>query len=65
MDIEAAKRVLWSMVREWEHIHDRLARDICNTEHGEVLSDYIMGLKYQMSGNEQRSKTTPRYHKVD
>ncbi|KAF2823673.1 aristolochene synthase [Ophiobolus disseminans] len=66
MDVEAAKRVLWSMVREWEKIHDRLAEEACNVEDGaEVLHSYVKGLEFQMSGNELWSKTTPRYHHVD
>jgi len=67
MDVEAAKRVLWSMVREWEEIHDSLAREACSTEvgKGEVMIKYVKGLEFQMSGNELWSMTTPRYHKVD
>ncbi|KAF2449305.1 Aristolochene synthase from penicillium Roqueforti [Karstenula rhodostoma CBS 690.94] len=67
MDIEASKRVLWGMVREWEHIHDRLVVEAIKTESVDegVLRSYVKGLEYQMSGNELWSKTTPRYHKVD
>ena len=69
MGIEAAKRVLWSMVREWEKIHDSLARDVCSSEVGEGgterLCNYVKGLELQMSGNEIWSRTTPRYHNVD
>lgn len=69
MDTEAAKRVLWSMVREWERIHDVLASDALSTETGiegtDVLSRYVKGLEFQMSGNELWSKSTPRYHAVD
>lgn len=67
MAIEASKRVLWGMVREWEMIHDSLVMEALETENVDetVLRNYVKGLEYQMSGNELWSKTTPRYHKVD
>jgi aristolochene synthase len=69
MGVEAAKRVLWSMVREWERIHENLAKDACSggVVGGELeaLCNYVKGLEFQMSGNELWSKTTPRYHEVD
>lgn len=62
LDIESSKKVLWSMVREWEIKHDAL----CNALHDapdliDTLALYVEGLKYQMSGNETWSMTTPRY----
>lgn len=61
LSVNAAKRVLWSMVREWEAKHEML----CTKTGMESLDDpkslYLQGLKYQMSGNELWSRTTPRY----
>jgi aristolochene synthase len=62
LDVAAAKRVLWSMVREWEMVHDYLYAELlglgkCNT----AVKQYIKGLEYQMSGNEIWSRTTLRY----
>jgi aristolochene synthase len=69
MDTEAAKRVLWSMVREWERLHCILASDVLSVgaDQGEqeALGHYVKGLEFQMSGNELWSKNTPRYHRVD
>ena len=64
LGINAAKRVLWVMVREWESIHDKLVSERLNTrdECSEASKLYMKGLAYQMSGNEQWSKTTLRYH---
>ncbi|GME30039.1 Aristolochene synthase [Neofusicoccum parvum] len=60
LSIPATKRVLWSMVREWELVHDELAAGM-NGESSEDARAYITGLEHQMSGNELWSKTTPRY----
>ncbi|KAK2755480.1 carbonyl reductase (NADPH-dependent) ari1 [Arachnomyces sp. PD_36] len=61
--IDAAKRVLFFMCREWELCHealvDRLRASGLQTP---TLEAYIKGLEYQMSGNEQWSKTTLRYN---
>ena len=63
---EASKRVLWSMVREWEVVHDQM----CGTMERKGIWDdqvraYTKGLEYQMSGNEEWSRTTKRYSVVD
>ena len=59
LDIEASKRVLWSMCREWELIHLKLVE---NLEHAsDNVKAYRRGLGYQMSGNELWSRTTYRY----
>lgn len=66
LDIEATKRVLWPMVREWEHVHDRMSEELlAGGVDSQAVKDYIRGLQYQMSGNELWSKTTPRYLEVD
>jgi len=63
LSVDAAKRVLWSMVREWEGVHDRLVTEMATaSELSPGARDYIRGLEYQMSGNELWSMTTPRYH---
>jgi aristolochene synthase len=62
LDIESSKRVLWTMVREWEAKHEALCNALCDPV--DLLSTqamYVEGLKYQMSGNEAWSKITPRY----
>jgi aristolochene synthase len=66
LDFEASKRVLWSMAREWEIVHENLARELlCSpAANSEAMRLYIKGLEYQMSGNERWSKTTPRYHNL-
>ena len=66
LSVEASKRVLWSMVREWEEVHDQM----CETMEreglwGDQVSMYAKGLEYQMSGNEEWSRTTKRYSLVD
>lgn len=66
LDFEASKRVLWSMAREWEQVHDNMAHELLTSvgANSEAMKLYIKGLEYQMSGNERWSKTTPRYHNV-
>lgn len=59
IDIEASKRVLWSMCREWELVHFALAQEK-QALRKEVIV-YCKGLEYQMSGNEMWSKATKRY----
>lgn len=63
LDIDAAKRVLWSMVKEWELVHDQLVADLIAAPVTRSLDvrKYMKGLEYQMSGNELWSKTTARY----
>ncbi|KAL8823934.1 MAG: hypothetical protein Q9191_005429 [Dirinaria sp. TL-2023a] len=63
LGVTATKRVLWTMVREWESTHDQLVADKLQASEGcsEAAKLYMKGLEYQMSGNEQWSKTTLRY----
>ena len=63
LSFDAAKRVLWSMTREWERTHDELAAEQLTAPAGlsQNAHDYIKGLEYQMSGNELWSNTTLRY----
>lgn len=63
LSTHAAKRVLWSLIREWEQTHDELAAEREANPDGcsQTVKDYIKGLEYQMSGNELWSKTTLRY----
>ncbi|OCL11144.1 Aristolochene synthase [Glonium stellatum] len=63
LDIPATKRVLWSMAREWEFVHDKMCAEKLASPEGcsRAVQDYMKGLEYQMSGNELWSKTTPRY----
>lgn len=65
LSFDASKRVLWSMVREWELVHDDLCAQILSGGCSEAAKFYMKGLEYQMSGNELWSRTTPRYSKVD
>lgn len=63
----AAKRVLWPLCREWEYEHDRLVnlrKQSSEFPPSENLLQYIRGLEYQISGNEQWSMTTPRYNSL-
>jgi aristolochene synthase len=60
LGISATKRVLWTMVREWELVHEAEAAALVGRSSAAVR-DYVRGLRCQMSGNELWSKTTPRY----
>lgn len=66
LDIEATKRVLWIMVREWEQVHTRLHADLLASPNGcsQVVETYIKGIEYQIAGNEEWCKTTLRYRKL-
>ena len=64
LDIEASKRVLWPMVREWELLHEKFMNEVTaryDNNCPQRLRDYVTGLQYQMSGNELWSRTTLRY----
>lgn len=63
LDIEASKRVLENLCREWERIHLEHLRS--SYEMGEDVARYCGGLGYQMSGNEMWSRHTRRYHAID
>ena len=59
LGIAATKRVLWSMVREWELVHDKMCDDLIGAgTSSQSVREYMRGLQYQMSGNEQWSRTT-------
>lgn len=60
----AAKRVLWTMCREWEYQFKDQARMILKNCDAQALRDYLLGLEHQMSGNEMWSATTKRYTEV-
>lgn len=63
IDAIAAKRVLWSMCREWERCHKTLVAKIEKEQKqaSPALRAYLKGLEYQMSGNEKWSESTLRY----
>ena len=63
IDPIAAKRVLWSMCREWERCHKKLVAKIEKEQQqaSPALRAYLKGLEYQMSGNEKWSESTLRY----
>lgn len=65
LSIEASRRVLWHMTREWEKVHDRLVVEVESQGCRDEVKDYMKGLEYQMSGNELWSKTTLRYSVVE
>ncbi|KAI9168056.1 Aristolochene synthase [Paramyrothecium foliicola] len=65
LDIDASRRVLWYMTREWEQVHDQLVADVEASGCRDEVKDYMKGLEYQMSGNELWSKTTLRYSVVE
>ncbi len=67
ININAAKRVLWAMCREWEMCHDELVakrKSAVGLGCSHDVSEYMQGLEYQMSGNELWSKSTKRYIEV-
>lgn len=65
VSVDAAKRILLNLSREWELRHKLL---VAKSEDGKsasvTLSAYLKGLEYQMSGNELWSRTTKRYNSV-
>lgn len=63
IETAAAKRVLWSMCREWERRHSELEAGYKKRKPApsQSILTYIKGLEYQISGNEQWSETTKRY----
>ena len=66
LTIAASKRVLWVLCREWELVHQQLVakREGDLKTASPVVSDYMKGLEYQMSGNRHWSHTTKRYSEV-
>ena len=62
LGIEASKRVLWSMCREWELLHlTYLDREKKKENSRPEVTRYCEGLGYQMSGNELWCRNTMRY----
>jgi aristolochene synthase len=61
VSIPAAKRVLYSLCREWEVRHVQLVQEVLAQRDTPEMRLYLNGLEYQMSGNELWSKTTLRY----
>lgn len=59
VSVEAAKRILWSMCREWELVHLTKVGKLWGCK--EDIITYCKGLEYQMSGNEKWSRSTLRY----
>lgn len=59
--IEAAKRILYHLCREWEFNHQVLVDAVLAQRDTPVLRTYMKGLEFQMSGNELWSRTTLRY----
>ncbi|KAK8227964.1 aristolochene synthase [Phyllosticta paracitricarpa] len=59
----AAKRLLWTMVGEWELQHEELHQQLIRSPEGyrEELGRYISALEDLMSGHLHWSITTPRY----
>ncbi|KAI0966357.1 Aristolochene synthase, partial [Xylaria arbuscula] len=58
---ESAKRILWTMCREWEANHYRLTEEVLTDHPSPTLKAYLKGLEYQYSGNEVWSRETGRY----
>ncbi|GAB1318225.1 carbonyl reductase (NADPH-dependent) ari1 [Madurella fahalii] len=61
LSVDAAKRVLYWLCREWEMRHAELVHEILARRDTPELRQYLKGLEYQMSGNEFWSRTTLRY----
>lgn len=61
LPVEASKRVLYHLSREWEATHERLAKQALGQRDTPELRQYVKGLEYQMSGNEKWSMSTMRY----
>lgn len=62
LSVPASKRVLFLLCREWEITHQQLVTKIESEKFTPAVSAYTKGLEYQISGNEQWSHTTKRYH---
>lgn len=64
ISIPAAKSVLYSMCRSWEQQFKKQEKTILEQCDTWAMRKYLLGLEYQMSGNEKWSATTERYSKV-
>lgn len=58
---ESAKRILWTMCREWEVNHHRLVAETLRKYPSSKLEAFFKGLEYQYTGNELWSHETGRY----
>jgi aristolochene synthase len=67
VSVDAAKRILLNLSREWELRHKKLVAKADNDgkRASAALLAYLKGLEYQMSGNELWSRTTKRYNLVE
>ena len=65
LGVPGSKRVLLLLCREWEAVHRQLVAQRESGKCTAAMSAYMQGLEYQMSGNEQWSRTTKRYNSVD
>ena len=61
LPIPATKRVLYLMCREWELEYREQVNAILEKCDTQAMRAYLLGLEYQMSGNEMWSMTTARY----
>ncbi|KAK5999161.1 Aristolochene synthase [Cladobotryum mycophilum] len=64
LSLNASKRVLWAMVREWEACHDAMAGELLRDGASKDLITYAQLMRIQLSGNEFWSRYTLRYNKV-
>jgi len=59
---QMTKRIMWSMIREWERNHERIVEELINQGScSEDFVGYVDGIKSQLSGTELWSRTTLRY----
>ncbi|KAL4922808.1 isoprenoid synthase domain-containing protein [Aspergillus aurantiobrunneus] len=65
LGVEASKRVLLVMTREWERVHDEMVGGLEAGGCSQAVRTYVRGLEYQMSGNEYWSQTTLRYSSAE
>ncbi|KAI5920659.1 Aristolochene synthase [Camillea tinctor] len=61
VDTESAKRILWTMCREWEAHHHRLVAVILKEHPSPTLETFCKGIEYQFAGNELWSHESGRY----
>lgn len=61
---QSAKRILWTMCREWEYNHHQLVKEILKKHPSSTLEAYFRGIEYQYSGNELWSHETGRYKEL-
>lgn len=60
---ESAKKVLWTMCREWELNHERMTEELGKVRGCDgVMKEYLEGLKLQISGTEAWSLRSLRYN---